>query len=140
MQKIMFDHRRFGLEPYQNCGTENLLVGYVRHSRDYLRTWLVAKNREEAKQRASEVFKSVALDRKEGGFRYMNQEIYLPDRDFPQIREYPYYDVATGKIVMGDFAAIELPTSEALLPDGTPNQDFFILLNRHYVERENLNG
>lgn len=82
------------------------------------------------------MFLSVTRDREQGKFRYLNQKIYLPDRKWPDIKKYPYYDVASGKIVMGDFGAALLPKSEALLPDGTPNPDLFILLDRHFVERK----
>lgn len=113
------------------------VVGYVqkRYDNDYLFTWVVAKNRKEAMAKANETFLTVLRGREQGGFRYLNQKIYIPDREFPNIKKYPFYDVASGKIVMGDFGAVLLPKDEALLPDGTPNPDLFILLDRHFVER-----
>lgn len=114
------------------------LVGYIRRYGDYLYTWMVAKNRTEAMAKANEAFRTVIHGRERGKFRYLNSEIYLPDRKFPNIKKYPFYDVASGKIVLGDFGAALLPKSEALLPDGTPNPDLFILLDRHFVDKENF--
>lgn len=122
------------LEPDQSFNGENHLVGYIRRYGDRLVTWLRATDRYDASAKANEVFLSVMRGRKLGRFRYLNQEIYLPDRKFPNIKNYPFYDVASGKIVLGDFGAALLPKSEALLPDGTPNPDFFILLDRHFVD------
>lgn len=107
------------------------LVGYIRRYGDWLYTWLLATNRYEATAKANEVFTSVIRGREQGKFRYLNQEIYIPNRHFPEIKKYPFYEVASGKIVMGDYAAVLIPKCEALLPDGTPNPDLFILLDRH---------
>lgn len=124
------------LELSPRWGDEHL-IGYIRCDGDWLTTWFMATNRTEATAKANEVLLSVIRGREQGKFRYLNQEIYLPDRQFPNIKDYPYYDVASGKIVMGDFGAVLIPKSEALLPDGTPNPDLFILLDRHFVERKN---
>lgn len=122
------------LEPDQSFNGENHLVGYIRRYGDWLVTWLRATYRYDASAKANEVFISVARGREQGRFRYLNSKIYLPDRNFPNIKKYPFYDVASGKIVLGDFGAALLPKSEALLPDGTPNPDLVILLDRHFVE------
>ena len=108
-------------------------VGYVTRHGAWLLTWFLAKNRTEAMAKANDVFRLVAQGREQGKFRYLNEKVYLPGRKFPDIKEYPFYDVASGKIVMADYAAVLLPESEALLPDGTPNPDLFILLDRHFV-------
>lgn len=113
---------------------ENLCVGYVQQRGDNLCTWVIAHNRDEAKEKAELLLCHVIRGREQGSFPYLNQEIYIPDREFPDIRHCPFYDVASGKIVMGDFGAVLLPTSEALLPDGSPNPDLFILLDRHFVD------
>ena len=126
------------LEPDQSLGYGNHLAGYIRRYGDYLCTWLRATDRYDASAKANEVFLSVTRGREQGKFRYLNQEIYLPVRQYPDIKKYPFYDVASGKIVMGDISAVLIPKSEALLPDGTPNPDLFILLDRHFVERKNL--
>lgn len=110
------------------------LIGYIRRYGDWLAAWFMATNRTEATAKANEVFGTVTCGMEQGRFRYLNQKIYLPDRQWPGIKKYPYYDVASGKIVMGDFGAVLLPQSEVLLPDGTPNPDLFILLDRHFVE------
>ncbi len=112
------------------------LIGYIRRYGDWLVAWFMATNRREATAKANEVFGTVTRGREQGKFCYLNQEIYLPDRQYPYTKKYPYYDVASGKIVMGDFGAVLIPKSEALLPDGTPNPDLFILLDRHFVERK----
>ena len=112
------------------------LIGYIRRYGDWLTAWFMATNRTEATVKANEVFGTVIRGRELGKFRYLNQEIYLPDRKWPDIKKYPYYDVASGKIVVGDLGAVLIPKSEALLPDGTPNPDLFILLERHFVERK----
>lgn len=109
-------------------------VGYVQRSDNGLTTWVVARNSEEAKEKAGQVMLAVTRGREQGRFRYLNQKIYLPDRKFPDIKKYPFYDVTSGRIVLGDFGAVLLPQSEALLPDGTPNPDLFILLDRHFVD------
>ncbi len=124
------------LEPDQSFGRENLLTGYIRRCGDCLCTWLRATDRYDASAKANEVFLSVTRGREQGKFRYLNQEIYLPVRQYPDIKKCPFYDVASGKIVMGDIGAALLPKSEALLPDGTPNPDIFILLDRHIVEHK----
>lgn len=124
------------LEPYQSFGYEDNFVGYIQRNGDYLCTWLRATGRYDALAKANEVFLSVTRGREQGKFRYLNQEIYMPVRQYPDIKKYPYYDVASGKIVMGDLGAVLIPKSEALLPDGTPNPDLFILLDRHFVGRK----
>lgn len=124
------------LEPDQSFNGENHLVGYIRRYGDRLVTWLRATDRCDASAKANEVFLSVLRGREQGRFCYLNQKIYLPDRKFPDIKKYPFYDVESGKIVMGNIGAVLLPKSEALLPDGTPNPDLFILLDRHFVERK----
>lgn len=124
------------LEPDRTFYGVSHLVGYIRRYGDYLCTWLRATDRYDASAKANEVFLSVTRGREQGKFRYLNQEIYLPDRQYPDIKKYPFYDVASGKIVMGDFGAVLIPKSEALLSDGTPNPDLFILLDRHFVEHK----
>lgn len=113
---------------------ETHLAGYIQRKGDWLHTWLLATNRSDAIARANEVFDSVIRGREQGKFRYLNQKIYIPDRAFPDITKYPCYDVASGRIVLGDIGAVLLPKEESLLPDGTPNPDLFILLDRHFVE------
>lgn len=134
--KLQVTTLEMSLEPDQSFGHENHLAGYIRRYGDYLCTWLRATNRYDASAKANEVFLSVTRGREQGKFRYLNQEIYLPDRTYPDIKKCPFYDVASGKIVMGDFGAALLPQSEALLPDGTPNPDLFILLDQHFVEHK----
>lgn len=121
------------LEPDQSFDGVSHLAGYIRRYGDYLCTWLRATDRYDASAKANEVFGTVIRGRQQGKFRYLNQEIYL---QYPGIKKYPFYDVASGKIVMGDFGAVLIPQSEALLPDGTPNPDLFILLDRHFVEHK----
>lgn len=121
------------LEPYRSFGYEDNFVGYIQRNGDYLCTWLRATDRYDASAKANEVFLSVARGREQGKFRYLNQEIYLPVLQYPDVKKYPIYDVASGKIVVGDLGAVLAPKSEALLPDGTPNPDLFILLDRHFV-------
>lgn len=125
------------LELYPRWGDEHL-IGYIRRYGDWLVAWFMAKNRTVATAKANEVFGTVIRGREQGKFCHLNQKIYQPDRMFPEIQETPFYDVASGKIVMGDFGAALLPKSEALLPDGRPNPDLFILLDRHFVERKGL--
>ena len=132
--KLQVTTLEMSLEPDQSFGLENLRAGYIRRYGDCLCTWLRATGRYDASAKANEVFLSVARGREQGKFRYLNQEIYLPDRLYPDIRKYPFYDVARGKIVIGDLGAVLIPKSEALLSDGTPNPDLFILLDRHFVE------
>lgn len=123
------------LEPDQSFEGEQHMVGYIQRRDGRLHTWLRAENRYDASAKANDVFRAVTRGREQGRFRYLNQEIYIPDREFPDIKKCPYYDVVSGKIVMGDFGAVLLPRSEALLPDGSPNPDLFILLDRHFVEK-----
>lgn len=122
------------LDLFPECQAQHK-VGYIRRGSDYLHTWFIATNRTEATAKANEVFRTVIRGREQGKFRYLNQKIYIPDRQFPEIKKYPYYDVASARIVMGDWGAALLPKEEALLPDGTPNPDLFILLDRHFVDR-----
>lgn len=108
-------------------------VGYVHREGEYLRTWVKATTRPEAIAKANDVFMTVARGREKGMFRYLNTDIYIPDRVNPDIRKYPYYDVASGKIVIAKYGSVILPKSEALLPDGTPNPELFILIDDNYV-------
>lgn len=132
--KLQVTTLEMSLEPEQRYGYENEFVGHIQRDGDCLCTWLRATGRYDASAKANEVFLSVARGREQGKFRYLNQEIYLPIRQHPSVKKYPIYDVASGKIVVGDLGAVLIPQSEGLLPDGTPNPDLFILLDRHFVE------
>ena len=134
--KLQVTTLEMSLEPDQSFGYENHLAGYIRRYDDYLCTWLRATDCYDASAKVNEVFLSVTRGREQGKFRYLNLEIYLPERQYPSIKKYPYYDVASGRIVVCDFSAVLLQKSEVLLPDGTPNPDLFILLDQHFVERK----